>query len=158
MTHLPPALFRPAVSRFGTLCALLALALGAAALAGCGGGEPFEIVPVSGKVAYDDDSLIPAPRIVVVFVPQVKAADARTYPRQGQAEVNVADGTFSYATTRQPGDGVTAGRAKVLVMSYDARENLTGHVPAVYHAPETTPLEVDVGKDSREFPFKIKRP
>lgn len=141
-------------SRWG--CALL-LSLGTVLLAGCGGSEPFKLVPVSGKVTYEDGSLIPAKRIVVIFAPQVEAAGSKTHPRQGQAEVNVADGTFSYATTRLAGDGATVGPNKVLVTSYDDRENPTNHVPAIYRSPETTPLKVDVRRDANQFDLHVKR-
>ncbi len=139
-------------------CALWALAgLGAALAAGCGGAEPFATVPVSGSIKYDDGSLIPAKRIAVVFVPQVEAADAKTHPKQGRAQVNAADGTFAYVTSHRPGDGVTVGRNKVLVMSYDDQNNLTADVPKAYHSVETTPLEVDVGRDTRELPLVVRR-
>jgi hypothetical protein len=39
--------------------------------AGCGTSEmPFDIVPVHGKVTYDDGSLIPADSILVAFNPR----------------------------------------------------------------------------------------
>jgi hypothetical protein len=47
-------------------------------LAGCGGSQPFSTVPVSGKVMYEDGSLIPAPQIQVMFVPQVPPVDKKT--------------------------------------------------------------------------------
>jgi len=143
------------LTRWG-LCVVLAL--GAALMAGCGGSEPFKLVPVSGKVTYEDGSLIPAKRIVVVFQPQVEAADAKTHPRPGRAEVNVADGTFSFMTSHKAGDGATVGPNKVLVTSYDDRENVTGEVPAVYGSLQTTPLKVEVGKGSDHFDLSIKRP
>ena len=151
-----PRISAPCVAsgRWGR-CALLALS--AALLSGCGGSEPFKLVPVSGKVTYDDSSLIPAKRIVVTFLPQVEAADAKTHPRPGQAEVNVVDGTFSFMTTRQAGDGATAGPNKVLIASYDDRENPTDHVPLIYRNAETTPLKIDVGKDPQPFNLRVKR-
>jgi len=134
-----------------------AIVLGMVAVSGCGSGEPFELIPVSGKVTYDDGSLIPAQRLVVTFIPQVKAVDAKTHPRPGQTDVNVADGTFSYMTTHKAADGATAGPNKVLVVAYDDRENPTGAVPSIYASPETTPLAVDVSSSSREFQLQVKK-
>jgi len=127
-------------------------------LAGCGSGEPFPMVPVSGKVLYEDGSLIPAPQLQILFVPQTPPTDKKTYPRQGLAYVNTKDGTFSNVTSHQPGDGVVIGRAKVIVKSLDDRGNPTAHVPTAYQDVSTTPLEVEVSKDSREFILKIKKP
>jgi len=133
------------------------IGVGVGLLAGCGSGEPFSMVPVSGKVVYEDGSLIPAPQLQVIFVPQIPPADKKTYPRQGLAYVNPKDGTFSNVTSHQPGDGVVIGRAKVVVKSLDERGNPTAHVPAAYQDVSTTPLEVEVSKDSREFTLKIDR-
>ncbi len=139
-----------------TWCWLL---VGVFALAhGCGKGEPFDMVPVSGKVTYEDGSLIPAHRIEVLFVPQAEPIDKKTYPRQGLAYVNTKDGSFSAVTSRQPGDGVVIGRAKVVIKSYDERDNPSPHVPAKYQDTSTTPLEVEINKNSREFTFKIPKP
>ena len=68
--------------------------LGAMLPAGCGSSDPFDYARVSGKVTYDDGSLIPAARITVTFLSQAPAVDAKTHPRPGMAEVNTADGTF----------------------------------------------------------------
>lgn len=124
---------------------------------GCGDGAPFDIIPVTGKVTYEDDSLIPAARVVVSFNPQVDPLDKKTYPRPGVAEVNVKDGTFSEVTTWKYGDGVIVGTQKVTVESFDEMENPTADVPQIYRSPDTTPLRAEVGSGSREFPFTIKK-
>ena len=38
-------------------------------LAGCGNEEPFDYVKVSGRVTYEDGSLIPAEHLMLEFVP-----------------------------------------------------------------------------------------
>jgi len=125
---------------------------------GCGPTAPFDIIPVTGKVTYEDGTTIPADRIEVIFNPQTEPIDQKTYPRQGAAEVNTADGTFSAMTTWKYGDGATVGPNKVTVISYDADENITDAVPEIYRDPETTPLgEVEVGSGSTHFEFKIKK-
>jgi len=127
-------------------------------LAGCGGSQPFSTVPVSGKVMYEDGSLIPAPQIQVMFVPQVPPVDKKTYPRPGLAYVNPKDGTFANVTSHQPGDGVVVGRAKVVIKTLDERGNPTAHVPKAYQEVSTTPLEVEVSQQNREFVLKVKKP
>ena len=76
-----------------------------ALLAGCGGGDPFAYVPVSGKVTYDDGSKIPR-SIELRFLPlSQKALDEKTYPRCGVAIVDGETGEFNSATSHQAGDG-----------------------------------------------------
>lgn len=127
-------------------------------VAGCGTKEPFQTVPVSGRVVYEDGSVIPAPQIQVMFIPQVPPVDKKTYPRPGLAYVNPQDGTFSNVTTHMPGDGVVRGRAKVVIQSYDQRGNPTPHIPKEYQDVSTTPLEVEVSPENRDFTFKIRKP
>ncbi|MCS7306326.1 MAG: hypothetical protein NZ602_14610 [Thermoguttaceae bacterium] len=127
-------------------------------LVGCGSSEPFDTIPVSGTLMYEDGSLIPAPQIQVIFIPQVPPVDKKTYPRPGLAYVNPKDGTFANVTSHQAGDGVVVGRAKVVVKTLDERGNPTAHVPKEYQEVSTTPLEVEVSKENRQFTFKIKKP
>ncbi len=126
-------------------------------VSGCGDGAPFDIVPVTGKVTYEDGSLITAPRVVVSFHPQVEPLDEKTYPRPGTAEVNSKDGTFSEATTWKYGDGVIRGPQKVTVESFDDMESPTAEVPQIYRSPDTTPLTAEVGSGETEFTFTIKK-
>lgn len=133
-----------APARSGLAGLLLAVA------AGCGSSEPFELLPVSGKVTYGDGTLISAARIRLEFTPQVKPRDPKTHPRPGSAEVNVADGTFSVATTHKYGDGLVVGRHKVELFRYDDQE-----VPTEL---DVSPSEITVGPESTEFYFKVDRP
>lgn len=136
---------------------LLTVLLGGC-LAGCGGGAPFKIVPVSGKVTYRDGSLIQADRIVVTFVPQGVEAAGKDAAAAATGEVNVADGTFAGLTTQKHHDGAIVGKHKVLVQALKTGPAGVGEpiaaVPAVYAKAATTPLEVDVpsgGKDDFEL-------
>jgi hypothetical protein len=132
---------------------IVALCVGGllAALAGCGASDPFERVKVSGKVTYDDGSLIPGERVVVTFLPQAAPLDAKTYPRPGVAEVKTVDGTFSAATTKDRDDGIVAGRHKVLVQSLNSLGTPTDAVPSEYGDSGRTPLEIDAA----QTPLKI---
>ena len=148
------------LSRFqqglGAVCVLLAVVV-LLGVAGCG-SEPYSMVPVSGTVTYEDGSAIPASRIRVVFNPQAEAIDAATHPRPGEANVDMADGTFSQVTSHKFGDGVTVGKHKIQVISLDEMENETDAVPEIYRRVETTPLEFDIDKGSNDIELKIKKP
>ncbi len=118
-------------------------------LIGCGPSEPFEMLPVSGKVIYEDASLKNAARIRIVFESQAEPIDRKTHPRPGEAEGDPADGTFSAVTSRKYGDGLVVGKHKVRVLSYDEDEKQT--------ECEVTPSEIEVGPESTEFEFKLKK-
>ena len=125
-----------------------------ALLTGCGGGDPFRYIKVSGKVTFEDGSPIRAEQVKVFFVPQSPPLDEKTYPRDGIAEVNVSDGTFSLATSHKYGDGIVPGTHKVLITAYGP-EDASNAVPAIYSKIETTPIEIDA-KDT-PFHFTIAR-
>jgi len=122
------------------------------ALCGCGASDPFDYVEVSGKVTYEDGSLIPGDRIEVEFAPLAEAVDKKTHARHGIANMN-DDGSFDSVTSYKHGDGLVRGRHKVAVRSYKDL-NLTGAVPEEYTSPETSPLEVDTA----DAPFELKIP
>ena len=113
------------------------------------------MVRAKGTVTYEDGSLIPAERMVFTFVPTAKPEDKLAPPR-GVAEVNVADGTFSAATSHKFSDGIVAGTHKVLILALDANQNPTPAVPAIYRSPETTPLQVEANESP--FQFQIPKP
>ncbi|MBN2295656.1 MAG: hypothetical protein JXM70_24710 [Pirellulales bacterium] len=139
--------------------ALRFVGLGLIALitAGCGGGAPYEQVPVTGKVTYEDGSLIPAARISITFAPQAPSIDRKTHPRPAMAEVNVADGTFKNVTTRKFDDGATIGPNKVLIVSYDRQDNQTNAVPAIYRSVDSTPLKIEITPDDTHFELKVRK-
>jgi len=119
-------------------------------IGGCGHREPFEYVKVSGKVRYEDGSLIPAGRLVVRFISQTQTGDRKIIARPGDGEVNVKTGEFRSVTSHNAGDGIVAGEHKVLIMAGGSA------VPDEYTKPETTPLTAN-SSDS-PFDFKIKKP
>ncbi len=130
-------------------------------LGGCGGtSEPFSYKKIKGSVKYDDGTLIPAFRIRVTFVPEnmnTPLADGKTYPRPGNAELNVADGTFEKVTTHMPDDGVIPGKMKVQIIAEDKDEHVLSVVPPEYGDAAKTPLEVDTSA-SDDFQLKVKKP
>jgi hypothetical protein len=125
---------------------------------GCADAPPYDLVPVRGKVTYEDGSLIPARRITVIFVPQAEARDAKTYPSPGQAHVDVETGEFDTMTTNAYGDGATLGKNKVQVMAVGDDQSVSAAVPAIYRDPTTTPLEVEVAPEATEFELPVKKP
>lgn len=133
----------------------LASALVAAALLatlGCGSAEPFSYVPVSGRVVYDDGTPLPA-TVRVAFVSQAPVADGKYHPRNAYAFTD-QDGYFQAVTSRKYGDGIVAGKNKVLIIL--EAPNPTSVVPSIYADVETTPLEVDAA--DAPFEFRIHKP
>ena len=133
-----------------------ALLAAAPLVLGCSGGDPFRYVKVSGKVTYEDGSFIPAERITLTFVPQAQGIDAKTQPHTGTAEVNVADGSFDAVTSHRFGDGLVAGRHKVLVTALGEHEMPSNAVPADYGDLGRTPLEVDTSESP--FALQVRKP
>lgn len=118
-------------------------------LGGCGSSDPFDTVPVSGKVTFEDGSSVPADGMSLVFSAQVESVDSRTHARPGQAAINVADGTFSEATTNKVGDGLILGKHTVKAFAYDKDLN---EVPLTID-----PTEIEVSPDSTVFEFRVKK-
>lgn len=127
-------------------------------LAGCGPSAPYPIVPVTGKVTYEDGTPIPAARVVVSFESEAPPVDSKTHPRAGKAEVNPSDGTFSSVTTWKFGDGAIVGPHKVVVISMDEKQNPTKHVPKEYQSKVTTPLTIEVTRDGKPLEIKVAKP
>jgi len=127
-----------------------------AGVTGCG-GVPYKTVPVSGKITYEDGSLVKAASIKLFFWPQVQAIDAKTTPKQGAAEADPADGSFAVVSTWKYGDGAIAGKHSVCVFAYDEKGNMTKAVPQIYRDPKTTPLEVEVSKGMSPLELTIKK-
>ncbi len=125
-------------------------------LFGCGSGEPYDLVPVSGQVTYEDDGLIPAERIIVRFRPLAAPRDAKSYPLPGFAEVDPKTGKFAMATTHRHADGLVAGRHRVIVLALDGSNMPTVAIPRRYWSAEKTPLEVDAADGP--FHLKVARP
>jgi hypothetical protein len=120
------------------------------AISGCGGNrEPFEYVKVEGKVSYEDGSRIPA-GLVVKFIPQWPPREGTMTPRPGEAHVDAKTGMFSHVTSHTAGDGIVAGKHKVLILQGGPL------VPKEYTRPETTPLTVNASDSP--FDLKVRKP
>jgi hypothetical protein len=140
----------PLIQRF-PICLILLVAVST----GCDSSEPFTYVQTTGKVTYEDGSLIQADYISVTFLPLAPPVDARTHPRPGYAEVNVADGTFKSTTSHKHGDGLTAGEHIVLIRAFDKEMTATRAIPIRYSDADTTPLRANT--DDATFHFKIAK-
>jgi hypothetical protein len=130
---------------------------GALAALGCGQGAPFDIVPVHGKVTYEDGTPIPGHQVLVKFHPQFEGKDAKTQPRYAQAEVSKT-GEFVEATTWKYGDGAIPGPHKVTVEALSKTYAPNGNVDPIYANPETTPLTAEVKASGDTFEFTVKKP
>lgn len=139
-------------NRYG---ALLATAIICVCI-GCGQGDPWSPVQVTGKVTYEDGTAIPVGGLKLYFVPQTPPIDGKIFPRQGIAVVG-SDGTFDTATTYKYGDGVIPGKHKVAAVAYaqDGRR-LSPDIPAIYTKASSTPLEIDTGDSPLHI--KIRKP
>jgi hypothetical protein len=113
---------------------------------GCGEPEPFDYVPVTGSVKYSDGSLIQADGVEVTFYSETPPKDPKIHPRPGVATVNVADGTFTEATSHTHNDGIVPGPHKVTVQTFDKDHNPTNVLPPEFTDPTTTPLRFDTTK------------
>ncbi len=136
----------------------LLLGLGLTLVAGCGEKSPYTVVPVSGKVTYDDGTPIPGTDIQIVFVPQAQPINPKEYPRRAYGTVSRSDGRFDQMTTNQFGDGVTVGPQKVMVISLNEQGKPSGAVPAQYADPVETPLTADVTSGGSPYAFQVAKP
>jgi hypothetical protein len=150
------AFMRDRAGRLGRRLGGLWLAIVAACAAGCSGGSPYTVVPVSGTIKYDDGSLIPAESIMLRFEPEAAPLDAKTYPRKGMTLVNVADGTFDSVTTHHHGDGLVAGKHKVFIFPTAKGGKAVKLIPDEYNDPAKSLLEVDT--DNQPFELRVKKP
>ncbi len=124
------------------------------ALTGCGGG-PFDIVPVSGVVTYDDGSTIPSSDYRLKFVPQMDSPDGLNFPRVATAMVD-GEGRFEQATTHKYGDGLIRGKHKVYLKLGDGPGGKP-LVPPDYLDADKTPLMVDTA-EGRRFEITVPKP
>jgi hypothetical protein len=122
-----------------------------AAVVGCK-KQPFSCVPVSGKVMYEDGSLIQAERIRVKFISQAQSADPHIAPREGAADVDGKTGTFDWVTTYVPKDGIIPGEHKVVIQCFTGSRLRTDLVGEEYSNSTKTPLIVQ----SSQSPFELK--
>jgi hypothetical protein len=143
----------------GRCCAIGTL-VSLACCGGCGSDMPFDLMPVHGKVTYEDGGLIKADSVLVTFNPAGPVTGPVT-PPGGSARLNVADGTFAAVTTRRTDDGIVAGRYKVVVVPFDKDANgnprPTKAVAAKYQKESTTPIEVDIDAAEQFIELKVSQ-
>ena len=130
-------------------------------ISGCGSKVPFGIVPVHGKVVYEDGSLIPADNILLTFNPILSGEKSKMVPPGGRTNVNVQDGTFSAVSSYRKDDGLAIGRHKAMVVAYKKGPNgpstPSTEVPAIYNKEATTPLEVEVESSDQFLEIKVSK-
>ncbi|HVT29350.1 MAG TPA: hypothetical protein VHE81_15140 [Lacipirellulaceae bacterium] len=144
----------PIASSVNCYLRFVLIALVIAFLAGCGSGTPWSPVPVTGKVTYEDGSVIPVKSMKLYFSPQTPPKDPKTYPREGVAIIDVATGSFQNVTTYKYNDGLIPGKHKVMVVAYDGERTLSPKVPKKCASFSTTPIVIDTAT----LPLEIKVP
>lgn len=126
--------------------------LAVVACCGCSDGNPFDYVPVSGRLTYEDGTPIPASGIRLGFAAEDATPRNGAHPRPAEAVVD-ADGNFASVTSYRPRDGLMPGRHKVAVYhAEDAKGKLL--IPKEYSHALTTPLVIDTA----DAPLQIKVP
>ncbi len=127
-------------------------------MTGCSGSnDPFSYATVSGKVTYEDGSIIPANNIKVSFVSESPPAGNK-YPRPGWALVDEKTGKFGCPTSHTPFDGLVRGKHKVVITVASGPQPLPANlVPPEYADPKKTPLEADTA-DPNSFNLKVHKP
>lgn len=128
-----------------------------AAAAGCAESNPFDTIPISGKVTYEDGRPINAATVIVHFIPQAASIENK-YPQPAQATLG-PDGTFAYASTFARDDGAIAGRHKVVLEATNADYSpRPSAVAAQFTDPARTPLSVDVvAGGENHFELSVRR-
>jgi hypothetical protein len=128
----------------------------AVVLGGCGGtGSPFESVPVSGKVTYEDGTAIPVQGIKVYFH-CLEPPQEGMHPRPATVGVGT-DGAFSDVTTYKYADGLVLGEHKVSLVCLEGGK-LTPKIPKAYAVPATTPLRVQITESGQFLEIKVPKP
>ena len=148
--------FRPGRHLCGKLSvgALLTLVV----LAGCRGKDPFSFVPVTGKITFADNSLIPAEQIKVRLVPLNPAQSGADVAFAATGEVDTKDGTFAGVTTHKLNDGVVPGKYRVMVIVLKNHVP-SKEVPAKYLSATESPLLIEVTPEKHSFPdLHVEKP
>ena len=138
-----------------TLAGIVAILV---ALAACGCKKVAEAptIAVSGKVTYEDGSLVPANQIELRFLTQPELVQEKDYPTAATARVDTRDGTFREMTTWQHGDGVIAGQYDVEVIRYGDEDDPGGFEAKSYRGERVWPSKVTV-PDKTEFHITIPK-
>jgi hypothetical protein len=116
--------------------------------------EPFEFVPASGRLTYEDGTPLPtAGGLRIVFAPTEPPINGEIFPPSGAAYPD-KDGNFANVSSNRPGGGLVRGEQKVAILYQDV--DAKRFVPKEYTSPKTTPLVVN--SDDAPFEIKIPRP
>lgn len=135
---------------------LLVIPAVAIQFAGCGGsGSPFDFVPVSGKVVYEDGSQIPVSGMRIYFHTMEPPKDGM-HIRPGVGSV-AADGTFKDITSYKYADGLTYGRYKVSLINSERVGDVLA-IPKECSLPDKTPLQVEVTESGQFLEIKVPKP
>jgi hypothetical protein len=122
-------------------------------LIGCNSGSsPFEYVPVSGRVTYEDGSIIPASGMRLQFEPVNANPVNGMHPRTASTSLD-GKGHFTDATSYKFADGLVPGRHKVAI-AYATDKDGKLLVPESCTSLSTTELTVDTAN----LPLEIKVP
>ena len=127
---------------------------GALVACGCTGSvSPYDYIPVSGTVTYEDGSPLPIGGYALNFY-ALDAPDVEqgARPRPAQARVD-ASGKFEYVTSYKHADGLIPGRHRVAFF-YATDKAGKSVVPKDYTLPGSSPLIVDTA----DAPLEIKVP
>lgn len=125
-------------------------------LVGCSGsGGPFDYVPVTGKVTYDDGTLIPVSGMKIYFHSLEPPKDGM-HVRPGIGSVG-PDGTFKDITSYKYADGLIRGKYKVSLVSGEPGKKAP-KIPKECALPDKTPLRVDVTESGQFLEIKVPKP
>jgi hypothetical protein len=128
----------------------------AGAASGCSKGYQAPTIHISGKVTYEDGSLVPANRMVVNFLTPQKLVQ-ENYPPAATGRVDTRDGKFAELTTWEAGDGVIAGPHEVEVIRFGDEKDPGGVKSIEYRGERVWPNKVEVTPDKTEFHITIPR-
>jgi hypothetical protein len=124
--------------------------------AGCGSNDPFHYVRVSGRLTYQDGSLIPADGIALRFYPEQGSLDTKTHPRPGMSIVERATGEFHDVTSHRLNDGLVPGKHRVVILAGDFTPLPASLLPPEYADLATTPLMIDTAQ--QPLVIRVRKP
>ena len=138
--------------------AAIAALLVAVSAGGCKRSAQAPMIAVSGKVTYEDGSLVPANQLELRFrTTQPELFQEKDYPATATARVDTRDGTFREMTTWQHGDGVIAGEYEVEVTRHGNEQDPGGFEAEMYRGDRVWPSKVTVAPDKTEFEIAIPK-
>ncbi len=122
-------------------------------LVGCWGSvSPYDYIPVTGKVTYEDGTPIPSSGFVLKFYALDAPEVENMWPRPAQADID-SNGNFDCATSYKYGDGLIPGKHRVAFF-YATDKSGKLLVPNEYIQAGDSPLIVDTA----DVPLHIKVP